>query len=270
MIVRSSSSNVIRASNNFDKDNHKASPQALDQKSLSTPNLTKAPLNRDNGLAGMIKALVQIVVLMLSFLAESKNTKSSAPSQSEQRPAANESPRTDNTTVICQDPQARLNNTLNAISQDTEGSKLLDAAKAKGYSFEVGDPAAAVKEGGVSLDKKSSSCSQCKAALDAGKQINGVTLPEQKKIVINPNAPDFEKTLVHELVHAATDEDGNSQQEEGIADVIGYRVASRITGEAQPGSPQSIYKNKINNYPELQQSNSIRSTLASLRITPGI
>ena len=161
----------------------------------------------------------------------------------------------------------RLDNTLKAISNDPEGSKLLEAAKAKGYTIEVGDPLAAA---GGSLDKGSVSCNHCKAAMDAGTQVNGVTLPSQKKIIINPKAQDFEKTVVHELVHAATDGDGNSQQEEGIADVVGYRVANRITAKAQPGDTRSIYENKMKNYRELQGSNSIRDTLASIGIDAGI
>lgn len=162
---------------------------------------------------------------------------------------------------------ARLDDTLAKLAQDPEGSKLLAEAKAKGYTIEVGDPSQAL---GGSLDKGNLNCSHCRAALDAGQQINGVTMPGEKKIVINPNAPDFEKTVVHELVHAASDGDDNSQQEEGIADVIGYRVASRITGKTAPGSAQSIYFNKMTNYQELKQSNSIRSTLASLGIDAGI
>lgn len=169
------------------------------------------------------------------------------------------------------DPQqaARLDDVLAKVAQDPEGSKLLAAAKEKGYTIEVGDPSAAA---GGSLDKGNAiSCPHCKAAMDAGQQVNGVTLSgDQKKIVINPNAPDFEKTVVHELVHAATDGDDNSQQEEGIADVIGYRVANRITGKAQPGDAQTIYQNKMANYQELNGANDVRGTLAALGIDAGI
>lgn len=153
------------------------------------------------------------------------------------------------------DPEqsARLDDVLAKVAQDPEGAKLLEEAQKKGYTIEVGDPAAAI--GGA----------------DAGQQINGVAMTgSEKKIIISPDAPDFEKTVVHELVHAATDEDGNSQQEEGIADVIGYRVANRITGKAQPGDTQSIYENKMVHYRDLEQRNDVRNSLASLGIDAGI
>ncbi len=165
---------------------------------------------------------------------------------------------------------ARLDDTLAKIAQDPEGSKLLQAAKEKGYTIEVGDPSKAA--GAMDKAGHGSNCPDCKAALDAGQQVNGVTLSGngEKKIIINPNAPDFEKTVIHELVHAATDGDDNSQQEEGIADVIGYRVANRITGKEEPGSAQSIYQSKMANYRELGKSNDVRDTLAALGIDAGI
>ena len=107
-------------------------------------------------------------------------------------------------------------------------------------------------------------------------EVNGVTLPDQKKIVINPNAPDFDKTVVHELVHAATDADGDSKDEEGKADVIGYRVAERITGQAPPflafnsaQEEQAIYNNKVDNpaYASLAASNGVDNTLSSLGLS---
>ena len=93
----------------------------------------------------------------------------------------------------------RLDTTLSKVAKDPDGAKLLQAAEANGYSIEVGDP---TKTGSQDHDADS---------------INGVTIPDQKRIVINPNAPDFDKTVVHELVHAATQSDGNSQTEEGMA-----------------------------------------------------
>ena len=145
---------------------------------------------------------------------------------------------------------SRLNDTLSKVAKDPEGSKLLEAAKKKGYTIEVGDPTQG--KGGQ------------------GKEVNGVTLSDQKKIIINPNAPDFDKTVVHELVHAATDGDGDSQQEEGIADVVGYRVANRMNGKGGPGDVNSIYQNKMSNYQELGQSNSVRNSLAALGINAGV
>jgi len=104
--------------------------------------------------------------------------------------------------------------------------------------------------------------------LDAGQQINGITIPGTKTIIVSPNAPEFDKTVSHELVHAATEADGNSQTEEGMADVIGYRIASRIDGTPEPGSEQEIFQNKIASYPNLNGSNDIINSLLQLGIQP--
>jgi hypothetical protein len=162
--------------------------------------------------------------------------------------------------------KSRLDTSLAKVAEDPEGSVLLQKAIAKGYTIEVGNASAAIggardAEGGATL------CPECQAALDGGGQVNGVTIPGQKKIVVDPNAPNFDKTLVHELVHAASDNDGNSQQEEGIADVIGYRVSSRANGLALPASQAQIFNSKILNYPNLQSNNSIQNTLANLGIS---
>ncbi len=236
---------------------------------LTTPalapqiDLSAAPLDKSAGLLSAIGSVLQMAALLLSgrsggYAPQSLPTASGLPLGG----FGGAAPQGLTTS---QDP--RLNNTLSAISNDPEGARLLAAAKANGYTIEIGNPAAAL---GGSFDKSSVSCPHCRAALDAGQQVNGVTLPDQKKIIINPNAPDFEKTVVHELVHAATPGDGNSQAEEGIADVIGFRVANRITGKAQPGNATSIFFNKIANYQNLTGSNAIRSTLASLGINAGI
>ena len=141
----------------------------------------------------------------------------------------------------------RLDTILGKVAQDPEGAILLQKALANGYTFEVGDPS---KAGSKDENDKDS--------------INGVTT--DNKIVINPNAPEFDKTVVHELVHAATKGDGDSQTEEGLADVIGYRISSRVDGTAAPGSDQQIFNNKIQNYPELQKTNDILASLKSLGV----
>jgi len=145
----------------------------------------------------------------------------------------------------------RLNTTLAKVAQDPDGAKLLKAAEANGYTIEVGDP---TKAGSQDHDADS---------------VNGVTLPDQKKIIINPNAPDFDKTVVHELVHAATPTDGNSKTEEGMADVIGYRVSSRMDGRQMPGSEQQIFSAKANSssYSSLQSDNGIINDLNKLGIS---
>lgn len=147
--------------------------------------------------------------------------------------------------------KARLNGTLDKISKDPEGSKLLKAAMENGYTIEVGDPAKAA------------------GADSSHGQVNGVTLPDQKKIIISPDAPEFDKTVAHELVHAATDSDGNSIQEEGVADVVAYRINGRITGNKNPMSEEEIAKAKEASYTVEQtgaQNNDIIQTLAKIGI----
>ena len=145
----------------------------------------------------------------------------------------------------------RLNTTLAKVAQDPEGAKLLKAAEANGYTIEVGDP---TQTGSSEHDDDS---------------VNGVTLPNQKKIIINPNAPDFDKTVVHELVHAATQADGNSKTEEGMADVVGYRVSSRMNGRKMPGTEQQIFSTKANtsSYSTLKSDNGIVNDLNKLGIS---
>lgn len=259
-----------------------ASPIRTPVNTGNTGALTFAPPAFDQsngGVSGAVQATIEMFTLLLSQLAGGGAAQDTPP------PAPIPVGNTGNTgglgnaggvggatipnTTADAQQGARLDGVLSKVAQDPEGSKLLAAAKAKGYTIEVGDPEAAA---GGALDKGHGvSCPDCQAALDSGGQVNGVTLSgNEKKIIINPNAPDFEKTVVHELVHAATDGDDNSQQEEGIADVIGYRVANRITGKAQPGNAQSIYLNKMANYQDLGQTNDVRNTLAALGIDAGI
>lgn len=165
--------------------------------------------------------------------------------------------------------KARLDSVLSKLNSDPEGAILLQKALAKGYTLSVGDPNAAVgaKDANGVPAHDALTCPSCQsAALDGGVQVNGVTIPSQHKIVVNPQAPDFEKTVVHELVHAVSDNDGNSQKEEGRADQIGYEIAARITGKAPPGTAAQIFQSKIRNYPTLQAANGIDTTLAQLGI----
>jgi hypothetical protein len=146
------------------------------------------------------------------------------------------------------DSSGRLDSILAKVATDPEGAKLLNAAKANGYSIEVGDP------------------SKYASGQGDADSIYGVTVPDQKKIVISPNAPDFDKTVIHELVHAATQGDGDSKTEEGMADVIGYRIASRVDGTQAPGSERQIFQSKIANYPNLANDNHIIDALNTLGI----
>lgn len=229
-----------------------------------TTAFTKSPavaggLNAGGGLTQAFGGLGQ----MLGLMANSMLNPRPAGGAAGNAPSINV-PGNINTTA---DPNQRalLDQSLSKISQDPEGSALLQQALANGYTIEVGDPniPGLFDQNGA---HDASICQSCQAALDTGGQINGVTIPNQKKIIINPNAPEFDKTLVHELVHASTEGDGNSRQEEGLADVVGYHVSSRINGTLLPGSDAQIFNNKIQNYPELQATNGITNSLANLGI----
>jgi hypothetical protein len=205
--------------------------------------------------------------------------------------------------------KAALDKSLAAIAADPDGAKLLAAAKAKGVTIEVGNPATAGGQFDVAVD-----CPACAAAAagsltaipgvtgaadasaDAGDGkgagnagnaggliskagglnsknvvVNGVTLSNSQngdiRIVVR-DASNI-KTIVHELVHAVSTGDGNSKAEEGIADVVGSRVANRIAGASAgglAGDDQTIFENKQRLYPGLGNNNDIRQTLAALGI----
>ena len=205
----------------------------------STTAFTASPLaGGGGGLSQAFGGLGQMLGLMANTMMNplaNPNTPSNIPSNI---------PANLNTTA---DPvqRARLDQSLAKISQDPEGAVLLQAAINNGFTFEVGNP---------DVD-------------GTGEDINGATVPNQNKIIINPNAPEFDKTLAHELVHASTENDGDSQQEEGLADVIGYHISSRVNGTPLPGSDTDIFNNKIQNYPNLVATNDIINSLLSLGIT---
>lgn len=161
----------------------------------------------------------------------------------------------------------QLERSLSAIASDPEGAKLLAAARAKGVTIEVGDPSVS---GLGAADASRSNCPTCQqAAADGNTVINGVTISrgDQSRIIVRD--PNNIKTIVHELVHAVSTGDGNSLDEEGIADVVGSRVANRLGGAAVgglSGSERQIFINKQQFYSGLSQSNGIANTLASLGI----
>jgi hypothetical protein len=133
----------------------------------------------------------------------------------------------------------QLLNSLNTIAQDPEGRVLVQQALKNGVTFSAGNTGAS--------------------------NVLGEFTPGNNHIVVgNPN--DI-KTLVHEMVHAASKQDGNSQLEEGIANVIGDRVSARLAGRAASNNAQNILSTTARLYPELGASNNIRQTLFGLGIT---
>jgi hypothetical protein len=162
---------------------------------------------------------------------------------------------------------AALDASLQKIANDPEGAKLLAAAKEKGVTIEVGDPEAAAN--GAADQVSQCNCpAHSGAAKDGTGTVNGVTLTDGQgntKIVVRD--PNNIKTIAHELVHAVSTGDGDSKEEEGIADVIGSRIANRQGGAEAgglSGSDQQIFLNKQQFYPGLTQNNDIRKTLSTL------
>jgi hypothetical protein len=167
--------------------------------------------------------------------------------------------------------KAALDQSLSEIATDPVGSKLLNKAAQLGVNIVVGDPAAAAGANDVTVkgDGLTDPDGQT-VAKDGTVQVNGVTLSDNKtgKITVVVRDPSNIKTIAHEMVHAVSTQDGNSKQEEGIADVIGSHVATDLgdTKDAVQGTDEQIYTNKQQYYPTLQDSNSIRQDLAALGI----
>ena len=168
---------------------------------------------------------------------------------------------------------AQLNQSLAAISADPDGAILLNRAKQLGVSIQVGDPAVAAGANDVTV-KGDGLTDNLSVAKDGTIIVNGVTLSDSNgNIRVVVRDPSNIKTIAHELVHAVSTGDGNSKQEEGIADVIGSRVANRLGGTAVgglTGSDEQIYLNKQQYYPNLPITNNIRQTLAGLGLSVNV
>lgn len=156
-----------------------------------------------------------------------------------------------NTTTNAEDSEA-LERSLAAIAEDPDGARLLEAARQNGVTIRVGSP---------SNDPN----------------VRGVFTGDE--IIVRD--PRNIKTIVHELVHAATPHDGNSKEEEGIAEVVGTRVTRRIAEEeglsatslgAPEGSDQHIYtsKQEVDGYRHLTQRNEVRGSLNRIGVEAGV
>ena len=134
-----------------------------------------------------------------------------------------------------QDP--RLTGPVTQIANDAQGNKLLNGALDAGLR-------------GIEV-----------ANLPAGFQ--GQYLPDLKQIQVAPTTVggnDIVRTLAHELVHAATPGNGDSLNEENLADKIGTEIQRRLTGMG-PG-----YVLGGNSYNGLPQDNGIGTALRLLGI----
>jgi hypothetical protein len=126
------------------------------------------------------------------------------------------------------DPQ--LQEYLNQLAEDPEGQNLLTEAQRRGVSIEVGQPA----DGALAHFDPASN----KIVIGKDTMKNGTGL----------------QSLIHELVHATTPQDGDSQHEEGMANVIADRIAARINGR-QPRDGNGIYSSTLGLYGELGRYN---------------
>ncbi|MEM0951191.1 MAG: DUF6782 family putative metallopeptidase [Cyanobacteria bacterium P01_H01_bin.74] len=143
------------------------------------------------------------------------------------------------TTDTSPENRAMLEEIIDELSTHPEGAKLLEKAIANGTVFKIGDP---------------------------GEEYNGIYNPNTNTIVVSPSAQyGVAKTFVHELVHAATPNDGNSQDEEGIADALAFTIVEEL-GLLTDNGLSAVQEAQIKElqYPELQESNGIVSSLNAI------
>ncbi len=175
-------------------------------------------------------------------------------------------PTVSNPGAINNSGNGQLDASLQKIAATPDGAKLIAEAQRRGVTIRVGDPGAASgsrdQVGGGACN-----CDQCTSvAKDGTTVVNGVTITRGGKTEIIVRDPNNIKTIVHELVHATSTEDGNSKLEETAADSVGYRVLAQIEGRGLSGSELSAIRNKASYYPNLGSFNNIENTLARLGI----
>lgn len=196
-------------------------------------NLTQSLNGGD--LSAIISKLNDLVNQLQTLAGQVPQTQQQAPA-----PAPAPQPRQDPVANLVNqanvDPQLR--NAVTQVAQDPVGNKLLQGAVNDGLK-------------GIQV-----------ANLPAG--FFGQTVPEQKTVQIAPQTiqgNDLVRTVAHELTHAATLGNGDSLNEENIADKLGTQVQQRQTGFG-PG-----YVLGGDAYKGLQQDNGIVNALKLLGIT---
>ncbi len=142
---------------------------------------------------------------------------------------------------------AELRESLLKVAQDPDGRALLMQSAANGATYEVDDYDQGSR--GVTI-----------TPIDGNGDAAG------SPTVKVDDASDLD-TVAHELVHAATINDGNSRLEETAAFVIGNRIAAQ-NGQAQLQDATALQQTVERLYQDLEGPiNDIRSSLAGLGIT---
>jgi len=131
---------------------------------------------------------------------------------------------------------------IEAIAQHPEGAKLLAAAKANGLT-DISVNSALNPDGGAGTE---------------GLAIYGGG--NARIEIANPNSANLVQTLVHELGHAATTGDGNSQAEEQAVHALGERLQADITGQG------STFQLDLGSYSDLALDNGVINSLRNIGI----
>lgn len=136
----------------------------------------------------------------------------------------------------------RVRQALAQIATHPDGAKLIAAAKANGLSSISVNP-------GLNPDG------------GAGTQGETYYGDGNTRIEIaDPSNPDLIQTLAHELGHAATTQDGDSQVEENTVDRLGDRIQQDLIGR------RSRFELDQGAYSNLPQDNGVLNSLRSLSI----
>jgi hypothetical protein len=136
----------------------------------------------------------------------------------------------------------RLRQALELIATHPDGARLIAAAKANGLTSISHNP---------SLNPDGGAGTEGLAIYGGG---------NARIEIANPNSPNLIHTLAHELGHAATTGDGNSQLEERTVDALGERIHRDLLGQA------STFNLDLGSYSHLSFDNGILNSLRGLGI----
>ncbi|MGE0200070.1 MAG: hypothetical protein AB7P76_03775 [Candidatus Melainabacteria bacterium] len=146
--------------------------------------------------------------------------------------------------------QAKLQNYISLIASDPDGLALLQEANRRGVSIELGAP-------------------------DNDPNVLGVTISNgnDARIIVRDLDTGLE-TLIHELGHAVSTEDGNSREEEGAVEALAAKITRNIDPSVAALSENNgltldqvaQQKSSLRAYQALMAQNNILGTLSRLGI----